>query len=115
MRFAGYMNIELIQPKDDEPSVYRELIERRGYGFHHIGIASDDVDRDVRVYEARGYTLAFRGSVPTGGHVAYLDGGPALPHFNELIPANAGFDKAFTGWWRQSQDWDGRDPVRPFA
>lgn len=115
MGFSGDMNIELIQPKDDRPSVYRELIDRRGFGFHHIGIASEDVDRDIAAYEAKGYQLAFRAGVPTGGAVAYMDGGVRLPHFVELIPATAGFDQAMTSWWRQSRDWDGSDPVRPFA
>jgi glutathione S-transferase len=30
MAFAGHMQIELIQPNDDHPSVYRETITRRG-------------------------------------------------------------------------------------
>src|ERR1700750_1332591 len=30
MSFAGHMNMELIQPNNDAPSVYREVIERRG-------------------------------------------------------------------------------------
>ena len=37
MSFAGHMNIELIQP-NDAPSVYREIVEKRGYGFHHWGV-----------------------------------------------------------------------------
>ena len=48
MGFAGHMLIELIQPLDSEPSVYRETIELRGYGFHHLGIACADVDADSR-------------------------------------------------------------------
>lgn len=39
MGFAGHMQIELIQPLDGNPSVYRETIGQRGYGFHHFGIA----------------------------------------------------------------------------
>lgn len=114
MAFAGHMQIELIQPKDDNPSVYRELIAGRGYGFHHVGIACDDVDAEIPAYLERGYTLAFTAGVPTGGHVAYLDGGAAHPHFIELIPATPGMDAAFTAFWRASVDWDGRDPVRSF-
>ena len=45
MGFAGHMLIELIQPLDSEPSVYKETIELRGYGFHHLGIACADVGR----------------------------------------------------------------------
>lgn len=115
MAFAGHMQIELIQPKDANPSVYRETIETRGYGFHHIGIAVTDVDAGIADYEARGYTLAFKAGVPTGGAVAYLDGGPGHPGFVELIPATPGMDAGFTAFWRASLDWDGQDPVRPFG
>ena len=115
MAFAGHMQIELIQPKDDHPSVYRETVQARGFGFHHIGIACVDVDAERAAYEARGYTLAFHAAVPTGGAVAYMDGGAANPGFVELIPATPGCDAAFTAFWQASVDWDGRDPVRPFA
>ena len=67
MGFAGHMLIELIQPLDDQPSVYQETIRKRGYGFHHLGIACADVDATSREYQARGYEEAFRGAVPTGG------------------------------------------------
>ncbi len=115
MSFAGHMNIELIQPKDNNPSVYREMIDQRGYGFHHVGIAVDDVDAEIKNYAAKGYTLAFRASVPTGGAVAYLCNGNNLPGFVELIPATAGMDSAFTAFWRASDGWTGENPVRPFA
>lgn len=115
MAFAGNMLIELIQPKDSHPSVYQEAIERRGYGFHHIGIACDDVDAEIPAYLERGYALAFRASVPTGGAVAYLDGGPSRPGFVELIPVTPGMDETFTRFWRASVDWDGTMPIRPFA
>ncbi|MBC2778635.1 VOC family protein [Parasphingopyxis marina] len=115
MSFAGHMNIELIQPKDDNPSVYKETVDRLGYGFHHVGIALEDVDAGIADYEARGYELAFRAKVPTGGAVAYMDGGPDKPGFVELIPANPGMDAAFTGFWEAAQGWDGKDPIRPFG
>jgi hypothetical protein len=114
MAFAGHMQIELIQPKDGHPSVYRETINKRGYGFHHVGIACTDVDAEIAMYESRGYTLAFRAAVPTGGAVAYLEGATG-PGFVELIPATQGMDEAFTAFWQASVNWDGHDPVRPFA
>lgn len=115
MAFAGHMNIELIQPKDDAPSVYREGIERQGYGFHHFGVSSADVDAGIADYEARGYALAFKAGVPTGGDVAYMDAGPGRPGFVELIAATEGMDAAFTRFWQASVDWDGAEPIRPFA
>jgi len=115
MGFAGHMLIELIQPLDDNPSVYRETIERRGYGFHHLGIACADVDATSREYQARGYHEAFRASVPTGGEVVYLDDGEgAAKGFIELLPVTPGMDETFTRFWQASHGWDGSAPVRPF-
>lgn len=114
MAFSGSMMIELIQPKDDEPSVYRETIQRSGYGFHHIGIAVEDVEAARRSYEARGYQVAFSTPVPSGSVVYYMDDGRTEPGFIELMQATEGLDTNFTRYWRASVDWDGNDPVRPF-
>jgi hypothetical protein len=115
MGFAGHMLIELIQPLDFEPSVYRETIELRGFGFHHVGIACADVDADSAAYQARGYHEAFRAVVPTGGEVVYLDNGMgAQLGFIELLPVTPGMDATFTRFWEASRDWDGADPVRSF-
>ncbi len=115
MGFAGSMCIELIQPLDDQPSVYKETIDQRGYGFHHLGLAVADVDAEIEAYRAKGYAVAFRAGVPTGGAVAYLDNGVNDPGFLELIPGNAGMDEVFTRFWAASVNWDGKDPIRPFA
>jgi hypothetical protein len=114
MGFAGHMQIELIQQEDEHPSVYRELLHRSGPGFHHFGVASDDIDRDIARMTSQGYALAFRAGVPTGGDVAYMDGGAAMPGMIELIQATPGMDAAFTNMWRASVAWDGKDPIRGF-
>jgi len=115
MSFAGHMNIELIQPKDAKPSVYKDVIDRRGYGFHHVGIGVADVDTERVAYEARGYVTAFEAPVPSGGSVYYMEGREADAGLIELIPATAGMDDMFTRFWNASLGWDGRDPIRPFG
>lgn len=115
MGFAGHMMIELVQPKDDRPSVYRETIQRQGYGFHHIGVAFEDVEAAREVYHKRGYHEAFSTPVPSGGNVYYMGDFPGAAGFVELIPATEGMDEMFTKYWRASVDWDGKDPVRPFG
>jgi hypothetical protein len=115
MSFAGHMNIELIQPKDNEPSVYKEIVDRRGYGFHHLGIAFDDVEAARHEYEGRGYHVVFSTPVPSGGTVYFMGDGDGAPGFVELIPATPGTDEMFTRYWRASVDWDGKDPIRPFG
>lgn len=114
MGFAGHMNIELIQPKNDAPSVYKEWIDKRGYGFHHWGVATRDIEKDIAAYEARGYALAFKAGVPSGGSVAYMDTTADLPGYVEFIELGAGFDVVFGRFHRESQNWDGKDPIRSF-
>ncbi|MGH9687167.1 MAG: VOC family protein [Candidatus Acidiferrales bacterium] len=114
MSFAGHMWIELIQPLDDAPSVYREIIDRRGYGFHHFGVATADFSRDLLRYEASDATLAFFARVPSGGRVAYMDTTATLPGMTELIELGASFDSIFSRMYRASIGWDSSDPVRSF-
>lgn len=115
MGYCGDMQIELIQPNDDHPSVYQELIRSRGYGFHHFGVASHDFDADVRAQEAKGFTLAFKAGVPTGGSVGYMDGGGVLPGFLEFIEVTPGLRETFGRFQQASVGWNGEAPVRPFA
>jgi len=115
MGFAGHMLIELIQPLDQNPSVYQETIALRGHGFHHFGIACRDVDAASRDYQTRGYREAFRAAVPTGGEVVYLDNGTGPQWgFLELLPVTPGMDETFTRFWKASLGWDGSDPIRSF-
>jgi len=115
MGFAGHMLIELIEPLDEHPSVYRETIQLRGHGFHHLGLACADVDATSAQYQARGYGEAYRAAVPTGGEVVYLDDGTGAQFgFLELLPVTPMMDQAFTRFWQASQGWDGSAPVRPF-
>jgi hypothetical protein len=115
MAYAGHMTIELIQPRDDKPSVYKEWIDERGYGFHHFGVGSLDYDADLRRHLDAGHDLVFAAKVPTGGRVAYVDTRAELPGYVELIEMDEATDVAFTRFYAASLGWDGSDPVRSFA
>ncbi len=115
MSFAGHMNVELIQPNDDLPSVYNEHIAVKGHGFHHFGMATDDYPADKAKYLAMGYELAFEAGVPTGGKVGYLDTNGALPGYIELIETSELMEAVFTNFWKQTIGWDRTVPIRPFA
>lgn len=114
MGFAGHMNIELIQPNNTSPSVYREVIERRGYGFHHWGLGTWHFDRDVERYRAAGHELAFLAKVPSGGRVGYMDTTAQLAGFVELIELGGAFETVFNRFYRASIGWDGQEPIRSF-
>jgi len=115
MSYAGHMLIELIQLNDDKPSVWREGVERHGYGFHHFGVGTLDYDAELAQHLEQGHELAFECSVPTGGRVAYVDTTAELPGYVELIEMDADTDTAFTRFYAASLAWDGSDPIRPFG
>jgi hypothetical protein len=114
MSFAGHMNVELIQQVNTAPSVYREVIEKRGYGFHHFGVATRNFEQEVGRYRAAEAELAFFLRVPSGGRVAYMDTTATLPGMTEVIEFGPGFEPTLNRFYRASIGWDGKDPVRPF-
>ena len=114
MSFAGHMMIELIEQYNDAPSVYRETIDKRGYGFHHWGVATSNFDRDVAKFRAQGYEEGFFARVPSGGRVGYMDTTSYLPGMVELIELGAAFDPIFGRIYRATIGWDGKDPIRSF-
>jgi hypothetical protein len=94
MGFAGHMQIELIQPLDDHPSVYRETIEARGHGFHHFGIACADVDADCRAISNAAIAWPSAPPCPPGA-VAYLEGGTRPRRVSRADPGHARHGRAF--------------------
>jgi len=112
--FSGHLMIELIQQHDTFPSVYQETIRERGHGFHHWAVASDDLDADIRKYQADGFVVAFSDRSPRGMRVAYMDKAGLLPGMIELVELNAAAEAAYTKCFEAARDWDGSDPVRRF-
>jgi hypothetical protein len=115
MGFSGHIQLELIQQNNDAPSVFRELIDKRGYGFHHWGVACKDFDRDVEKYRALGYDVAFSDRTPDGTRVAYMDATAHLPGMVELIEMTDATESMFTGMYQASVGWDGSNPVRKMS
>ncbi|MBA2933476.1 VOC family protein [Sphingomonas sp. CGMCC 1.13654] len=114
LAFSGHTQIELLQPLDDHPSVYREVLEERGAGFHHIARGAAEFDVEVASYRERGFALAFSAVVGTGSRVAYLDTRSTMPGFVELIETTPANDAFFTAIYEAAKTWDGSAPVRPF-
>jgi hypothetical protein len=111
LAFSGHMCFELITP-DDKPSVYRDVIDVRGYGYHHLGYATVTFDKDVERYSKMGYELAFEGSTPRGIRFAYFDTTRDMPGMLELIEFNETQNKFLKLMQDASINWDGKEPAR---
>lgn len=71
----GSLRIELIEQIEGD-TVYQEFIDQHGYGVHHIGILTDNMEKSTSEAQAAGFTVTQDGSgfgLDNDGHYAYLD------------------------------------------
>ena len=48
LSYSGDMQFELIQPRNDAPSAYKDFLQTSGGGQHHLGFLADDLDCKCR-------------------------------------------------------------------
>lgn len=111
---SGGMMYELIQQRDELPSVYREVQRERGWGFHHyaVGVAPADYQRTVADYVARGYDKVLDAQVAVGAQAAYVDSRRDLQGMIEIIEMTPPVHELFGMIRTAGAGWDGRDPIR---
>ncbi len=77
------LQLELIQP-DGEHSTWREDLDRRGEGFHHVAFRIKGMKDRIAALGRKGLPLVQTGEY-TGGRYAYLDGSRDLKLTIELL------------------------------
>ncbi|RYH05296.1 MAG: VOC family protein [Alphaproteobacteria bacterium] len=109
--YHGDMQIELIQPLDDSPGIWRDLVPFGKSGFHHVGLYCHDYEADRAALLDTGAEMAFEGLM-MGARTCYVDTSPTLGFMTELVTANPIAEQVFATIRGASQGWDGSDPVR---
>lgn len=104
MGFKGHIQIELVQPADERPSVHRDEDGALVHGFHHFGVAAEDFDGALAALTANGEDVVFRDRPNATTRVAYVDTRPTLGAYVELIEASDALDALFTSLWRRSNN-----------
>ena len=79
----GQVQLELIEP-DENPSTWREFLDKHGEGVHHIAFVIKDMDGKIRALEQNGMPLIQRGDYD-GGRYAYIDTFKKLKVLTELL------------------------------
>jgi Glyoxalase/Bleomycin resistance protein/Dioxygenase superfamily len=85
----GDIEIELIEPRPDWPSVYLDALPDRNeqIALHHLGYRQPDVKAWEGVREralASGLSIAMEGATPRA-RFAYLDTCDSVGHFTEIV------------------------------
>ena len=79
------VQLELIEP-NETPSVWRDFLNERGEGIHHIAFGVKGMNDVIKSCEDFGMKLVQKGNYGDGsGCYSYLDGGEGLPFIMELL------------------------------
>lgn len=111
---SGEMQVELIQIRNDVPSLYRDFMNKGLRGLQHVAFWTTQYDADLAMMLARDFTVKMSGCVGKNGRFAYFaqeqHPGTCIELSEVLGPKGKMFDLIRTA----SVGWDGTEPVRPF-
>lgn len=110
--YHGDMNIELLAQANGAPSVYREMLDTTGPGFHHFMIKTDDYDEKIARYADAGSHIAFEAQLPGSGRWAYLDARSQIGSYIEIYEMQPHIADMWDKMKTAHQNWDGSNPVR---
>ena len=99
MAITGNTLWELIEPVDG-PSIYKEFLDERGEGLHHVLVEHESLDFDaaIKTFTERGCPVLMEGRM---GEVrfAYLATEPALKTVMEVVYRPPGFVRPAPDYW----------------
>jgi catechol 2,3-dioxygenase-like lactoylglutathione lyase family enzyme len=115
---SGPLQMELIQTRNDAPSMYRDFKQAGNLGLQHVAYWTEAFDADLRRLEAQGFRVVMSGEVGQNGRFVYFDQ-KAHPGLHpgtviELSEVAGPKGKMFKLIREASEGWDGSGPVRPF-
>ena len=109
---SGPLQLELIQPMDSGPSIYREFLDAGREGFHHLAWWAEDFAGVEAKAEAAGWTSVQSGDGNGAAHFQYYELDGATSTVIELMELNDMTRWLATTVADGAEDWDGTDPVR---
>jgi hypothetical protein len=112
---SGPLQIELIQTRNDVPSMYRDFLQAGNTGLQHIAYWTDTYDDDLERLIDEGFAPAMSGEVGDRGRFIYFDTETHPGTVIELSEVAGPKGEMFRMIREASETWDGKsDPVRPF-
>ena len=110
---SGDLQIELIQQNDDQPSLYRDSLERGGEGAQHIAYWTPDrFDEYAAHLLEAGYVEGHGGRMGSRGRFAYFVNSDFPSIMIELSEMTGGKAEYFEEVKKAALSWDGQNPVR---
>ena len=111
---AGGVQVELIQTRNDVPSMYRDFQQGGRSGLQHVAYWTESYDSDLARLLSLGWQPVMQGEVGERGRFIYFDTEFHPGAVIELSEVAGPKGRMFQIIREASVEWDGQDPVRPF-
>jgi methylmalonyl-CoA/ethylmalonyl-CoA epimerase len=108
----GAVQVELIQQRNEVPSIYTEFPGRKLGGLQHLGVMTRSVAADLGALRAEGIEAVQWGATANGIRFAYVATDAQPGGMIELIEHGPAIDGFFDLVRTSAEGWDGRDPIR---
>jgi catechol 2,3-dioxygenase-like lactoylglutathione lyase family enzyme len=109
---SGPLQIELIQQRNDAPSMYRDFLAAGHEGLQHVACWTETFDADLARLEGAGYEVGQSGRIGEGGRFVYLLTEAHPGTVVELSETGGPKGRFFRHVAEAARGWDGSDPVR---
>jgi hypothetical protein len=112
---SGPLQIELIQQRNDAPSLYKEFIDSGREGFQHVSYWTTDYQGLYDSALSLGYVVGHEGSIGgEQGRFAYLENEdtPTTGTLIEISDVSGPKGLFFTHVRELAEGWDGTEPIR---
>jgi hypothetical protein len=111
---SGPLQVELIQTRNDVPSMYRDFMQAGNTGLQHVAYWTTNYDDDLARLLGEGFKPVMEGEVGVRGRFIYFDTEYHPGTVVELSEVSGPKGRMFDLIRESSHGWDGSDPVRPF-
>ena len=111
---SGAVQVELIQQRNDAPTMYRDFVQAKGSGLQHVAYWTQNFDADMARLSARGFKVGMDGEVGARGRFVYFETEYHPGAVIELSEVEGPKGRMFDLIRNAAAGWDGSDPVRPF-
>ena len=109
---SGDLQIELIQQRNDAPSMYRDFLEAGHEGLQHMAYWTTNFQSDYDRLLAQGFTVGQAGQIGENGRFVYFEteGHPGtVIELSDISGPKGGFFKHIA---EVASTWDGTKPIR---
>ena len=109
---SGPLQIELIQQRNDAPSLYRDFLDAGHEGLQHVAYWTTAMDADLARLAAAGYEVAQSGAIGADGRSVYYATEQHPGTVVELSEISGRKGRFFEHIAETARTWDGTDPIR---